>query len=90
MTDQLIAIPNPPSSKEDAIACFTALGTAIKLTMETVEANPDWVNGATRLLAQAHKDLNRGGYVLEELFGQPEGTFGAGGTSKGGGGGGGG
>lgn len=82
MSNELFSIPNPPTNKEEAIQCLTALGNALKLTMETIEANPTWVNFATRTLIRAHKDLNSGGYLLEELFGVPENTFGAGGGNK--------
>lgn len=82
MSNELFSIPNPPTNKEEAIQCLTALGNALKATMEAIEANPGWVNFASRTLLRAHKDLNSGGYLLEELFGQPEGTFGAGGTGK--------
>lgn len=79
---QIITIPNPPTTKAEAIECFTKIGLALKQTMEAAEANPDWVMGATRTLIRAHKELNNAGYLLEELFGVPEGTFGAGGTNK--------
>lgn len=87
---QTIQIPNPPRSKEDAIACLTAIGQALKTTMLTIEANPAWVNNAVRVLQSAHGDLDRGGYKLEDLFGVPDETFGAGGGGKGSGGSGGG
>ena len=87
MTDQTINIPNPPTTKAEAIACFTALGQALRTAMQATEANVGWVGDAERTLLRAHGDLNRGGYLLEDLFGVADDTFGAGGTSKGGGGG---
>ena len=77
-----ITIPNPPTTKAEAIACFTALGAAIKVAFEATEANPEWVGGASRTLAAIHSELNRAGYKLEDIFGVPDGEFGAGGTGK--------
>jgi hypothetical protein len=79
---QTITIPNPPTSKTEAIACFTALGQALKVAMIATEDNIEWVNYAKRSLLRAHGDLNRGGYLLEDLFGVPDDTFGAGGGNK--------
>lgn len=79
---QTTTIPNPPTTKAEAITCLAVLGLSLKETMGAIEANPEWVNGSVRTLLRAHGDLNRGGYLLEELFGVSEGTFGAGGNNK--------
>ena len=77
MTETL-TIPNPPTSPAEAIACFTALGQALKTTMEAVEANPSWF-GHVRSVKRAHRLLDEAGYLLEDLTGVPPETYGAGG-----------
>ena len=78
----------PPTSREDVIAQLTTEGNDLKLTVNTAEANIEaWFPGKRFVFGLAHWLLNEAGYILEKACGVPDGTFGAGGTSKGGGGG---
>lgn len=74
-----LTLPLPPTTKAEAIQCFTVLGAAVKAAMEATEANPIWVGGSVRTLHAVHNELNRAGYKLEDLFGVADNTFSAGG-----------
>ena len=77
-----------PTSAADVIAQLTQEGNDLKVTVNAAEANIEaWFPGKRFAFGLAHWLLNSAGYLLEEACGVPDGTFGAGGTSKGGGGG---
>jgi hypothetical protein len=79
---------SPPTSAAEVIAQLTQEGNDLKVTVNTAEDNVTlWFPGKGFKFALAHWLLNAAGYILEEACGVPDGTFGAGGTSKGGGGG---
>ena len=82
---QTITIPNPPQSAADVIVCLSALGPALKVTVNTWEENPNWFPHTARTLKRIHALLNRAGYLAEDATGQPDETYGAGGTGKPGG-----
>jgi len=69
-----------PTSEEDVIALLAIGGVeCIKPSMEWLEANhPEWAHTLKRI----HRELEDAGYALQELLGQPEGKFGAGGGGK--------
>lgn len=72
----------PPQSLEDVIQYLTIAGLElIKPSVEYLEANGS--NGHPLKVRIAHFLLNDAGYLLEEACGVSDGTFGAGGTSKG-------
>lgn len=77
----------PPQSLQDVIQLLTIGGTeCIKPAVQWLEANGN--NGHPTKVAIAHYLLNEGGYLLEDVCGVPDETFGAGGSNKNGGGGG--
>lgn len=72
-----MTIPAPTSAAE-AIAQLTKEGNDLKVTVNTMEANPEWF-GHVRTLKRAHRLLDEAGYLLEDMTGVPDGTYGAGG-----------
>lgn len=70
-----------PTSLADCVQLLKIGGIeAIKPAVNWIEQNePDLHPFRVRL---AHWLLNSAGYILEEVLGQPEGAFGAGGSGK--------
>lgn len=82
-----MTITNPnwpaPTSMADCIALFTYSGAGIKAGLEWIEANQPTLEPLK--VARAHGLLDRGGYIMEDVCGVPDGTFSAGGGNKPGG-----
>jgi len=83
-----ISIPNPPASLADCITLLTVGGVDC-LKPAFTEAEAIWGPEGTspdpakyRRAKHIHSLLNTAGYLAEDLFGVPDGTFGAGGGGK--------